>query len=297
MANIQDLGWIQSDTALSLLQTTSEADRNGVSADEVPSGSASSEKISSRTYPAPPLPYEAESAMIEEKIEISFDMEGYSDSDFKSDSELDSDSDSDQLQVLRTLFSLTLSTFETIPSQGNSAIRPTPSATPQPPMPQPSPSQTSDSETSTITGNELVFKAIGIQSSIWTKPFTFFTPREHRHFQILASVLWPQIGRNCKVVMQCADLSVFLVQSESSGFWIVGEDLELAGFVCKSWEQTLSKLSRFEIIGEVILKPPTEENQQKRLEVGRKLMNEPLDEDEIAMIEDLVNQMAALASK
>jgi hypothetical protein len=80
----------------------------------------------------------------------------------------------------------------------------------------------------------------------------------------------------------------------SSGFWIVTKDLELAGFVGKSWEQTLRKLSSFEIFGEVSFKPPAEENQQKRLEVGARLLNEPLDPDEVKRINDLVNQTLAL---
>ena len=84
-------------------------------------------------------------------------------------------------------------------------------------------------------------------------------PQHCRSCQEYIQILWPKIGTLCEILMECIKMKTFLVHS-SNGFWIVDSDLGSCGFVARSWQDTESRISTFELWNLARWEAPKPEN-------------------------------------
>jgi hypothetical protein len=85
----------------------------------------------------------------------------------------------------------------------------------------------------------------------------------HRLSIFHLTVLWPQIGDLCTVVMECVMLQTILLHSDR-GIWIVDVALEWSAFVGCSWDVTMPRISEFALWTRVHRVVPTEDNIERQ---------------------------------
>ena len=102
-----------------------------------------------------------------------------------------------------------------------------------------------------------------------------------------ASLLWPEMGKLCILLLETKVMRTMLAQSPV-GFWIIDRSLAWAAFVATSWEGTLSWITQYELWDKVEYRFPTEAAIAAADEAECQRANRPMSEEELAEYEAIL---------
>lgn len=92
----------------------------------------------------------------------------------------------------------------------------------------------------------------------WTEP-QFWLSHDYKEITTFAPILWPEIGAKCTIILECVCMDTTLLLG-STGFWIIDVYLNWAGFVSRSWRETIELIQDTSLWAKAKLQEPTEEN-------------------------------------
>ena len=164
-------------------------------------------------------------------------------------------------------------------------------------IPQPQSSHSGDESTSIFSSilSSIPFASLPIRGyphpATWTKPKLWY---EHDYNEFVQDVplLWPEMGHECRIVLEVGILEWILVESRT-GFWIAGMWLDTAAFVASTWEETCPRIQKEEWLKGLDFKEPTEENLKKRRAAEVKRFQEPIGAEQLAQVEEILRAMRA----